>query len=160
MLAKGCSRRFLVPVFLFTCIVLFIISSPGQIRDLAHNLEDDGEIRLDSWSAELQQQKHLRTHIAVASLFPAHFDVYLAAANTFRDVLGGQDAAVDVFAGERPFRFKFQEIIDRVDLFSGEVRDAAELLHAMNDTHFYPAEPGAVIDLLVLGTCEIECVAL
>ncbi|KLO11988.1 hypothetical protein SCHPADRAFT_921523 [Schizopora paradoxa] len=156
MLVLGCNRRFILFIFVLSCAAVLIFSNVAQRPfRTSYDAVEFEDIRVDSWTDGRQRQKHLRTHVAFASLFPAHFDVYLAAAGTFRDVLGDQ-GSVDVFAGERPFRFKFQEVIDRVDLYSGEVRDAGDLLHAMNDTDFYPAEPGALIDLLVLGTCEID----
>lgn len=158
MLVLGCNRRFILFIFVLSCAVVLIFSNVVERPfRISYDSEDLVDIRLDSWTGGRQKQKHLRTRVAVASLFPAHFDVYLAAAHTFREVLGDQ-GSIDVFAGERPFRFKFQEIIDRVDLYSGEVRDAEDLLHAMNDTEFYPAEQGALVDLLILGTCEIEYV--
>ncbi len=154
----GSPRRF--PLFIVAsiiCVVVFVYLWRHTYEDSSSYFSIEGEVH-PTFNLESQPRRHLRTHVAVASLFIFHFDVYLAAAHTIRDVLGDQ-GTVDVFAVDQPYPFGFQEVIDRLDLYSREVRDTKDLLDVLSATDFYPDEPGAMVDLLLLGTCEIEYVS-
>lgn len=97
-----------------------------------------------------------RTHVAVASAFDMHFDVHLPVATTIREIMG--DAVnVQVFA-RLPFRFGFQAIVDSLHLYDGPIQSPDDFLEALTHGTPYPDEPGQSFDLIILGTCEIECV--
>ena len=117
--------------------------------------EDHNEIGFDYVSNNGLPSSR-RNHIAVASQFGAHFDVHLALTKTLRDVLGNE-GHIDVFA-RTPLNFGFQEIVDSLDLFNHEIRHPDTLLEAVNSETFYPDAPGQMIQMIVLGTCEVEFV--
>ena len=104
-------------------------------------------------------------HIVVASQFGAHFDVYIAFAKTLHDVLSEDNATypdwtLQVFAGT-PLGHGFQEVVDRLKLYEGKFRHPDELDEAMKyDGSGEGREGENVIDLLVFGTCELECVCI
>ncbi|KDR85773.1 hypothetical protein GALMADRAFT_386327 [Galerina marginata CBS 339.88] len=89
-------------------------------------------------------------NIAVASTFGFHFDVYMTVAWTLQRVMKGE-GNVHVY-GPQPFYYDFGRIVDEYGLFNGTVKDDKEL---MSDIL---VDGDGAIDLLVLGTCEIECV--
>lgn len=91
-----------------------------------------------------------RRNIAVASDFAHHFDVYMALAWGVQRALDMQGSGrVRVFA--RPFNFNFQTIVDELGLYNGT-------LHAPDDmiTQVRDGNADGVIDMVILGTCEIE----
>jgi hypothetical protein len=106
-------------------------------------------------------------NVAVASDFGGHFDVYLAFVKTLHDVLSEDDDTypdwtLQVFAGT-PFGHGFQDVVDKLKLYEQKARHPDELDNAMKYDGT-PADVGGgiaeevVIDLLVFGTCEMECV--
>lgn len=93
-----------------------------------------------------------RRNIAVASVFPHHFDVYMTVVWTLQRVLAQvPDSQIHVFAA--PFNYGFQSLVDRLGLHHGSRNHPNELVS------FLDSEEGRRIDVLVLGTCEIECVS-
>lgn len=97
-----------------------------------------------------------RTRVAVASAFGMHFDVHLPVAATIRETMG-DDVNVQVFA-RLPFRFGFQAIVDSLHLYDGPIQSPDDFLDVLTHGTPYPDEPGQSFDLVILGTCEIECV--
>jgi hypothetical protein len=95
-----------------------------------------------------------RHRVAVASTFGFHFDVYMSLVWTLERVMGRSPSggAVEVYAPSE-FGFEFQTIVDTLGLYHGELRHSDELIDAINSNM---GDGG--IDLVVLGTCEVECV--
>ncbi|EIN05497.1 hypothetical protein PUNSTDRAFT_46854 [Punctularia strigosozonata HHB-11173 SS5] len=96
-----------------------------------------------------------RKRVAVASVFGAHFDVYMALVGTLEKVMaadqhlafeGGVDTpSVQVYAP--PFLYGFEEVADRLELYKGVILHPDQLIE---DVH------KGDIDLVILGTCEID----
>lgn len=95
--------------------------------------------------ASLPQKKH---RIAVASTFGFHHDVYMAVVWTLQRVL--TQGSIQVYA-PFPFAFDFQTVVELLDLYNGTVRKPDDLISDLSTND---------VDLLILGTCEVECVIL
>jgi hypothetical protein len=87
-----------------------------------------------------------RTNIVIASWFNFHFEVYLALAWTLRRVMS-HNVQLQVYA-EQPFGFGFQDVVDNWGIYPGEVKDRNNLIADI--------KKNIDIDMVVLGTCEIE----
>lgn len=87
-------------------------------------------------------------HVAVASGFGFHFDVYMALVWTLTRVLRDHHVSgdVQVFAPQ-PFGFGFNDVVDSLALYDGTVRPPEELVDEVKQGQ---------IDIVVLGTCEVE----
>ncbi|KAF4571606.1 hypothetical protein EYR36_008948 [Pleurotus pulmonarius] len=96
------------------------------------------------------RQRLRRKHVAIASAFGFHHDVYLALAWTMKRVMGPSGGAVQVYA-RTPYAFGFQEIVDELGLYNGPVKTPEELV---KDITQHGGEGS--IDLVVLGTCEVD----
>ena len=93
-----------------------------------------------------------RRNVVVGSVFPHHFDVYMTVVWTLERVLSSiPDSQVHVFA--EPFNYGFQSLVDRLGLYHGRRRGTNELVP------FLSTEEGGAVDMIVLGTCEVEYVA-
>ena len=91
----------------------------------------------------------VRQHIVVASSFPHHFDVFLAVVWSLERVLSSlPQSRVRVFA--EPFDYGFQDIVVNLGLYSGQRQGSADFLP------FLRSDNGRSVNLVVLGTCEIE----
>lgn len=109
------------------------------------------EVSASAEPSEVDALAIRRTHIAVASFFSFHFDVYMALVWTLERVLSQVPGSqLRVFA--QPFYYGFQSIVDDFDLYHGEQRSPEELLEY--------ARSNPTLDMIVLGTCEIEYVQL
>lgn len=96
-----------------------------------------------------------RGNVAVASNFGPHFDVYMAFTKSLGDVMDGyhdgHDYIIHVFAQD--FGFGFQDIVDELHLWKHRgVRGHFEELF----DHLNANTGDGGIDLVVLGTCEVE----
>ncbi|KAM5540566.1 hypothetical protein V8D89_005597 [Ganoderma adspersum] len=98
-----------------------------------------------------------RKNIAIASSFPYHFDVYMAAAKTIGDVLDSEPeeaeerGSINLFTPN--FGFGFDDIVEELGLWRhrGTRGRPEELVNFIN------ADRGASgIDLIVFGTCEVD----
>jgi len=98
--------------------------------------------------AQLSHPKH--SNIAIASGFGFHFDVYMTVAWTIQRMKEPVTLAVYT---ELPFQHDFQRIIDDYGIYTGPYKPPSELLQDVTST----TGDGA-IDMIILGTCEIECV--
>ena len=103
-------------------------------------------------------------HVAFATDFGAHFDVYMAFVKTVHDVLSQDsesypDWSIQVFDGV-PFGHGFSDVVDRIDLYQGPYRPTNELVDVMRYDGVHGLEEenkaGKIVDLLIFGTCEIE----
>ncbi|KAJ7158594.1 hypothetical protein C8R46DRAFT_1109642 [Mycena filopes] len=93
-----------------------------------------------------------RHHVAVASTFGFHFDVYMALVWTLERVMGNNQSGggVQVYA-PLPFGFNFSTIVENQGLYHGDVKNFEALVQDLNSNQ---GEGG--IDLVVLGTCEFD----
>ncbi|KAJ8519067.1 hypothetical protein ONZ45_g3952 [Pleurotus djamor] len=89
-------------------------------------------------------------NIAIASTFGFHHDVYLALAWTMERVMN-KHGKLQVYAN-LPFAYAFQDIVDQLGLYHGEVKPTPELIPAMKEL----GGDGGGIDMLILGTCEVD----
>ena len=101
---------------------------------------------------KLQSVPLAHKNVVVASVFGAHFDVYMAVAWTLQRIMAkDQGSNLQVYA-KVPFLYKFQEVVNRYGLYGGEFKDPKHLIGDIK------RDDEGGIDLLILGTCEIECV--
>jgi hypothetical protein len=133
------------------CFFLFVLS----FWYLRPHLQVDGwpgstiaaEDDIQTATRRLAAIPETRKNVVIASDFPFHFDVYLALAWTMHRVMSNA-AQLQVYA-HQPFLYGFQDIV-HLGLHLGEIKDPKDLI---------PDIVGNVdIDMVVLGTCEIECV--
>ncbi|KAJ7691577.1 hypothetical protein B0H17DRAFT_934873 [Mycena rosella] len=97
----------------------------------------------------IPQRRH---NVAIASTFDDHHNVYLSLVWTLQRVMDRSPSggALQVYAPV-PFKFGFQEIVDTLQLYRGEVRNPSALIDDIN------SNKGAEgIDIVVLGTCEVD----
>jgi hypothetical protein len=106
-----------------------------------------------SESLDLALVPQRRRNIAVASVFGAHFDVYMALVWTLEKVIDadrpfgatGTMPSVQVYAPE--FYYGFEDVVETLGLYHGDIFRPDRLVEDVQKGH---------IDLIVLGTCEIE----
>jgi hypothetical protein len=103
-------------------------------------------------SAHILSTPHKRHRVVVASTFGFHYDVYMALAWTFKRVMQGSHGSIEVYA-PTPFAFGFQRIVEELGLYDGTVRNPSDLIHDLTSN---TGDGG--IDMVILGTCEIEWV--
>jgi len=85
-------------------------------------------------------------------MFIFHFDVYMSFASSLARALNSTSTggSIEVFA-QTPFRFRFQTIIDDLNMYMDSYRDPQDLLPALRSQM---GDGG--IDTVVLGTCEAD----
>ncbi len=93
-----------------------------------------------------------RRNVAISSVFGFHFDVYMALAWTL-DRLRDRNPVFRLRVFADTFPDGFEVIIKKTEMYQGERYTASELLPRMRE------QDGDVIDLLILGTCEVESVS-
>lgn len=88
-----------------------------------------------------------RKHVAIASVFGFHFDVYMALAWTMERVLAKvPDSELQVFA--HSFYYGFQSVVDSLGLHHGPRNDIEDFIPYLRNN--------PTLDLVVLGTCEVD----
>ena len=92
------------------------------------------------------------TNIAIASGFGAHFDVYMTVAWTIQRMKEPVDLVVYT---RLPFQHDFQRIIDNYGIYNGPFKPLSDFLPDVKNN----TGEGA-IDMIILGTCEIEFVLI
>jgi hypothetical protein len=92
----------------------------------------------------------IHKNIVVASIFGWHFDVYLALVWSMQRVLKGR-GNVQVYA-VTPYPYDFQSIINELALYRGSFNKPTDLIGDLRRN--------TMIDMIVFGTCEYECVYL
>ena len=99
----------------------------------------------------IPQKRH---RVAVASMFIFHFDVYMSFASSLARAMNSSSTggSIEVYA-QTPFRFRFQNIIDDLNMYPHGYRDPQDLVPALRSQM---GDGG--IDTVILGTCEIEWV--
>lgn len=138
---------FALSLLLFVAVIVAHKSSTSVYPFSIHQGDEDTH-----YNAGIKEAS--RRHVAVASDFQQHFDVHLAAAHTLNEVLGA-GGNVSVFA-HTPLFHGFQEVVDTLGLYEGSIRSPDDFLSATASSTLYPDEPGAMIELVVFGTCEVE----
>ena len=98
-----------------------------------------------------------RRNVTFASSFVYHGDVYMALAKTMGDIMDSEDADGQIHVFAQPFPYSFQEVVDDLHLWTHQgVRGPQE-----DFIDFLNSETGeGGVDLVVLGTCQFECVAV
>ncbi|KAF7378417.1 hypothetical protein MSAN_00268300 [Mycena sanguinolenta] len=94
-----------------------------------------------------------RHRVAIATTYGVHMDVYTALAWTFQRVMNRSPPGGTVEAYAPPFIFNFQTIVERLGLYHGVVNKPDALINAINAD---VGENEEAIDIVVLGTCEID----
>ncbi|KAJ3558614.1 hypothetical protein NM688_g815 [Phlebia brevispora] len=91
----------------------------------------------------------IRRNIVVASMFPHHFDVYMALVWTLQRVLEHLPGTqIRVFAA--PFNYGFQSLVEQLGIYRGKRHNSDQLLS------FLAGEDGRTVDMVILGTCEVD----
>ena len=85
-------------------------------------------------------------------MFIFHFDVYMSFASSLARAMNSSSTggSIEVYA-QTPFRFRFQAIIDDLNMYPHGYRDPQDLLPMLRSQM---GDGG--IDTVVLGTCEGE----
>ncbi|PPQ75088.1 hypothetical protein CVT24_010153 [Panaeolus cyanescens] len=133
-------------------------TSIGPSHSSSSTTSSDCTVRLQQNLRSIPQK---RQRVAIASTFGYHFDVYLALAWTMQRVMSrlpnpaahdlGGNGTVAVYTPESEFHFGFNKIIDALGLYKGEIKPSENLFDDLDK-----AMDGHKIDLVVLGTCEID----
>ena len=90
------------------------------------------------------------TNVAIASTFGFHCDVYMTVAWTIQRL--NEPLRMFVYA-QLPLHHDFGRIIDDYGIYKGNYKPPSEFIH---DVARVTAK--GAIDMIILGTCEIECV--
>ncbi|PBK75884.1 hypothetical protein ARMSODRAFT_950233 [Armillaria solidipes] len=138
-------------IFLTSYLLFSGILNPSQIIGSAHEQTCPSTIPKlsEAVALEIATSRH---HIAIASTFGFHHDVYMALAWTVgrvleRSVAGG---SLQVYAPS-PFGFDFQTVVDDLDLYHGKIHNPDDLIRDLRSTG-----TETVYDIVILGTCEID----
>ena len=143
-------RLVVAGVFVLSSLWLFYGSFTGNPFSRPRFVLGDEVLSANPSALESIPQTH--SNVVVASAFGAHFDVYMTVAWTLQRIMVKEPGNLQVYA-PTPFLFNFQEVVDRYGLYKGEIKDPIDLLGDIkNGGH------DAGIDLMILGTCEIEYV--
>ena len=149
-------KRFkLIYAISFSFVLLAILSiwhndGLGTLRDTLDRQFCSMNANYDTLGSSLYGPQ-LRKNIAIATSFGNHHDVFLALAWTIERVM--KNGTLTVYA-PLPFGYGFQDVVDKLGLFHGVAKDNGELIR---DVLANPGDGG--IDMIILGTCEVECVA-
>lgn len=147
-------------LFLLLCLVAFTADAGWSLRS-SSNFVMESELcaevpHMDMTSQGLvdrpvvAEESVKRKHIAIASVFGFHFDVYMALAWTLERILDKvPDSELQVFAD--PFYYGFQSVVDGLGLYHGPRNNREDFIPYLRNN---PA-----LDMVVLGTCEVECVS-
>jgi hypothetical protein len=139
-------------VFVLSSLWLFYGSFTGKPSSRPRFALGDEVLSANPLALQSISQTH--RNVVVASAFGAHFDVYMTVAWTLKRIMVKERGNLQVYA-PTPFLFNFQEVVDRYGLYKGEIQDPNDLL---GDIKSGGHDGG--IDLVILGTCEIEYVLL
>lgn len=143
-------------VFTITAALLVTICSSLWYRKdtiIRHvSLQVGGATTCPNPTPVIHPATFVHSNIAVASNFGYHFDVYLPLVWSIQRALKGR-GHVQVYAST-PFGFNFQNVSQELGLYHGHVREPKDLINDIRSS------PEGGIDMVVLGTCEIECALL
>ena len=137
----------IIQAFLITFLFLLFWRKNAILTSCRTALAVDDHFKpVSSIGSDVRRQKHKR--IAIASNVDFHYDVYLALAWTLERVMKGQ-GQIDVYA-QTPLRFEFGKVIQQLGLYHGVIKNRQQLFLDLADHD--------AIDMVILGTCELECV--
>ena len=112
-----------------------------------------GRVSLAQQTIQIAHNTHLfkHHHIAIATSFDLHFDVWLPVAWTLQRLLRGiEGTSVQAYA-KTPFAHGFGEISDQLGLYYGIVKDYEAIIADLRAN-----EGDGGIDLVILPTAIIE----
>jgi len=92
----------------------------------------------------------VRRNVALATRFGYHHDVIFALSWTIERVMKG-NGKLNVYAPS-PLSWNFDDVVEELGLYHGAVKRDRDLIKDILDS------PDGGIDMVILGTCEIECV--
>lgn len=102
-------------------------------------------------------------HVAIATTFGPHFEVYVPLAWTFAKALGRPDQSLQVYTKGIEHEFRgYTTVMKDLGMYAGDgerFRSPALLLEDIKSTtpsERYEDDPEALIDMVVLATCEVE----
>lgn len=110
------------------------------------------------WSTtagEAMPQVPLRRHVAVATSFWPHMEVYMPVTWTFGKVLGA-DSTLQVYAN--PLGGEYGSVAEEIgmyDMTGRGLKGPEMLIQDINNNTLFGEDDG-MIDVVVFGTCEIE----
>lgn len=138
--------------FLITFLILFFWQKNVILTSCrtALAIDDHFNVPASSIGPDARLLKHKR--IAIASGFGFHHDVYLALAWTLERVMKDR-GQIGVYA-RTPLHFEFEKVVQQLGLYRGVIKDPQQLFLDLADRGLDDA-----IDMVILGTCEIECVS-
>ncbi|KAL0955048.1 hypothetical protein HGRIS_003966 [Hohenbuehelia grisea] len=159
MLLAASNRRTVLAITAACVLVLFILGR----HQTAYGTEGFDE-RGRSWKhrlcnvlmpdsskvQDIQAESVKHSRVAIASTFGFHHDVYLALAWTMERVMKEIGGRLQVYA-PTPLNYAFQNIVDDLRLYSGEIKHQDDLLKDVTRNN---GDGG--IDMIVLGTCEFD----
>ncbi|OBZ66784.1 GDP-mannose 4,6 dehydratase [Grifola frondosa] len=91
-----------------------------------------------------------RKNVALATVFPHHFQVYMPLAWTLQQTFGSAaNGQVHVFAP--PFGYGFQEVVDSMQVYRGVRNEPEDFIRRVSER-----VGDDVIDMVVLATCEVD----
>jgi len=90
-------------------------------------------------------------NVAVASSFGYHLDVLFSLTWTLQRVMKNQGQLHVYLPPER--HWNIEGVVKEQGLYQGEIKNHKELIKDLNDN-----KGDGGIDMVILGTCEIECV--
>ena len=102
---------------------------------------------------KLQSIPLVHKNVVVASAFPWHYDIYMPVAWTLGQIMLKDQGTLQVYA-PMPFAFGYQEVMDQYGVYEGEIKSDNDLLRDIGKS----GGNNGGIDLVILGTCEIEYV--
>lgn len=92
--------------------------------------------------------------MAVATNFGAHFEAYVPVAWTLERLLRPLGGTVQMYPGS--LGHQYDRIINYTGMYHGSYQSPTMLEADLNSTTLFPDDKGAMIDLIVFGTCELE----
>jgi hypothetical protein len=140
------ARRYIIAVAIVFCLIVNLLWSRGLAPLVQHECTFSPRHNHPSLNFPSIPQK--RQNIADMSGFGFHHDVYMALVWTMERVM--QTGSVEVYA-DTPFGYDFQSIVDQFGLYHGVFHPPQDFIPAIRNN---TGDGG--IDLVVLGTCEIE----
>jgi hypothetical protein len=141
-------KKFAIATVLFLiCIVLYSSFSPNWLifPDL-HNFAPPTKVT-----------HPVCHHVAVATFVGWHYEVYMDIADVVSQQLSCGDVRVYAPGAPRPFNYGFEQIVDELSLYHGPLSGVDDFFRDINSSTLFAEEAGLpMIDVVVLGTCELE----
>ncbi|KAF9533596.1 hypothetical protein CPB83DRAFT_845535 [Crepidotus variabilis] len=156
------SSRTLIFLGLFFIVLAIVhFRSDGGLGNYKHRLSQVYQDHSASEEPIIElpvQEAFKHNHIALASSFEWwHYDVFVPVARSVEHVLGRQDSSrLYVVNPYHLGEYGFNEVLNTTGIYHGEQFNYNNLVDDMSATSLFPSDPGAMIDVVVLGTCEFD----